>query len=962
MSALPEPINVGLYDFARAFRFGDNPIFNFRVLPPKFNDLRKMTDEDKAQFAGAKVPYFAWLQSMCAPYGVDSRPFKEDLALELLKDPKNPTLRKISRTNAGADARAAYFVVNQGGQKKENIEKFTAFFGEWDDCSLEEQCAKVMSFAIPPHIIIRTRSSLHCYWLAVEPTTAAEWEAVQRTFIVANNSDPAIKDLPRLMRLPGYDHTTFDFEIGQVSRVPVTCLKFDTGERLTAAQMFEMLAQAGQAEVSKAEFDAWLKTRNGTNKQRVRVRQERESKSDKSKPLYEGEPPADLKQVHSDICERVTIVAPAGDGVRAICPVCEDASPSLIITLTPEKILMVDHAGCTFAEICEAIPIKQEHCFARKKDEQDAADDGGPTIAQQLIALALVNSELFHDAGGDAYLTATVGGHRETYRLGSRDSKDWLAGLLYRKTGRAVSGDKIAEALTVLRAIARHDSPEIETHVRIAEHEGAIFADLCDKDWRQVKITENGWEIIASIDSPTRFVRAKGMLPLPEPARGGSTDELRELLNLPADDADTWPMILGWLVAAFRPCNGEGFDYPLLAIHGEQGSAKSSAQRILRDLIDPNKATLRAAPRDERDLAIAAAHGRIISCDNLTYISENLSNAFCRLATGGGFATRELFTDDGEVIFDAQRPVILNGIAEVVTRSDLLDRTLLAHLPVIEPGRRWRKRILNKKFAAVRPRILGALLDAVSAGLKRLDKGIDMDEWPRMSDFAEWVMACETALGLKDGAFIAAYRRNIASANGLAIDASLVAQAIIGLIDDSVDHGFEGTVGELLKVLDARNDANGTPKNKNDWPTTPEKLRAELKKLAPNLRRERIAIIFSDRSKHRRKMTITRLVRDQLPKLADCHQTNEINSLEAASLGGSLDFGESGTGADTQAETGGAQAGASPPSDGTADCHPDWQHVNHSKQKAGDSLPVLAVIPLLVDPAPKSEKRRRVSL
>src|SRR5262249_2167544 len=320
----------------------------------------------------------------------------------------------------------------------------------------------------------------------------------------------------------------------------------------------------------------------------------------------------------------------------------------------------------------------------KKDDDQDSgtADDqaeyDGLTLSQLLIQLARDNAELFHDAGGDAYLTATVEGHKENYRLGSRDSKDWLAGLLYRKTQGVASGDKINEALTVLRAIARHDSAEIETHVRLAGHVTGTYLDLCDRTWRQVKIDQNGWEMIESADSPVRFVRAKGMLPLPEPARGGSLDDLRGLLNLPDDDIDTWPMMLGWLVVAFRPCNGEGFYYPLLAIHGEQGAAKSSAQRLLRDLIDPNKATLRAAPRDDRDLAIAAAHGRIISCDNLTQISQNLSNAFCRLATGGGFATRELFTDDGEVIFDAQRPVILNGIAEVVTKSDLLDRTLLA--------------------------------------------------------------------------------------------------------------------------------------------------------------------------------------------------------------------------------------------------------------------------------------------
>src|SRR5262249_49947749 len=92
-----------------------------------------------------------------------------------------------------------------------------------------------------------------------------------------------------------------------------------------------------------------------------------------------------------------------------------------------------------------------------------SGDDG--TLSQLLINLALENSELFHDAGGDCYATVTVADHRETHKLGSRDYKDWLAGLLYKTTQRAASGDKIGEAITVLRAKARYEAPEIETHV-----------------------------------------------------------------------------------------------------------------------------------------------------------------------------------------------------------------------------------------------------------------------------------------------------------------------------------------------------------------------------------------------------------------------------------------------------------------------------------------------------------------
>src|SRR5262249_45902572 len=161
------------------------------------------------------------------------------------------------------------------------------------------------------------------------------------------------------------------------------------------------------------------------------------------------------------------------------------------------------------------------------------------------IKLALKESKLFHDAGGDCYASATVDGHLETYKLGSRDYKDWLSALLYKETERVARSEALTEAITVLRAKAKDDATEQEIHIRVAEHNGAIYLDLVDKEWRQVEITESGWNVIPSANSPVRFARAKGMLGLSEPVRGGNVTELRELLNLPEDDKENWPLILG---------------------------------------------------------------------------------------------------------------------------------------------------------------------------------------------------------------------------------------------------------------------------------------------------------------------------------------------------------------------------------------------------------------------------------
>jgi len=99
---------------------------------------------------------------------------------------------------------------------------------------------------------------------------------------------------------------------------------------------------------------------------------------------------------------------------------------------------------------------------------------------------------------------------------------------------------------------------------------------------------------------PIRFRRAPGMLPLPVAARGGSISALRPFLNVRT--TNDFVLAVAWLLAALRNCG----PYPVLVLSGEQGSAKSTAAAMLRALVDPNTAPLRALPRDERNLSIAS--------------------------------------------------------------------------------------------------------------------------------------------------------------------------------------------------------------------------------------------------------------------------------------------------------------------------------------------------------------------
>ncbi len=158
--------------------------------------------------------------------------------------------------------------------------------------------------------------------------------------------------------------------------------------------------------------------------------------------------------------------------------------------------------------------------------------------------------------------------------------------------------------------------------------------------------------------------------------------------------------------------------------------------------------------------------------DNLSGIKDNLSDALCVLSTGGGFGARELYTDDDEKLFDAKRPILLNGIEDLATRPDLLDRAITLTLPVIADEQRRDENELWKQFEEVRPRVLGALLDVVSVALKNLPNA-RMESKPRMADFALWITAAEPALGWKPGAFLTAYTENRGQANEIALESAV---------------------------------------------------------------------------------------------------------------------------------------------------------------------------------------------
>jgi hypothetical protein len=447
------------------------------------------------------------------------------------------------------------------------------------------------------------------------------------------------------------------------------------------------------------------------------------------------------------------------------------------------------------------------------------------------LALPCQVASLFHDPSSTAFADLTIDGHRETWPIRSRQFRHWLRRRYFEETGSAASAETVRSALDLLEARAQFDAPERMVHIRVAEYDDRIYLDLADSDWRAIQIGPDGWQVVTS--PPVRFRRAAGMLPLPVPQRGGSIEALAAFLNLPAPDE--FVLVIAWLLAALQ----RGGPYPLLVIAGEQGSAKTVLTKILRALIDPNAAPTRALPREERDLMIAANNGHILAFDNLSGLPSWLSDALCRLASGGSFATRQLYTDCDEVLFQAARPAILNGIEDIVCRSDLADRAIFLTLEPIADERRRMERQLWREFEVARPRILGALFDAAAQGLRGLSR-VRLERLPRMADFALWATACETAFW-PPGTFLRVYDANRRAAIERVIEADPVAVFVREIM--AVRGTWAGRASDLLRVRIAAGEdvLDGT----TGWPKNPRALAGRLRRCQTFLRTVGIDIAFS---------------------------------------------------------------------------------------------------------------------
>ncbi|MBF0510160.1 MAG: toprim domain-containing protein [Deltaproteobacteria bacterium] len=435
--------------------------------------------------------------------------------------------------------------------------------------------------------------------------------------------------------------------------------------------------------------------------------------------------------------------------------------------------------------------------------------------ADQLIDVFVNNGgQLFHDTEKNGYATLRIKDHFENYPLRSRHIKLFLSKAFRSEFKKTPNSQAVKDAINALDAMAVYDFPQYPTWVREGGNErDVLYVDLGGADWRFVKITKDGYEVKS--DCPIKFIRPSGLLELPEPVPGGSLHDLRPLTNIRSEK--DWILFVSALIDALR-MNGPKM---ILIFQGGKGCGKTTASKVFRGVIDPNKAMLRVTPKDERDLVIAGQNSLICCFDNCSGIQVWLSDGFCRMSTGAGLSTRKLYTDDEEQIFSLKKSIVLNGIDQIASRGDLADRAIVITLPTMTETTYRPDHEIESEFRAILPGVLGSLFRVVSHAMRNLPS-TTLSHCPRMSDFSHFVVASETAGLWAPGQFLEAYMENRDEASTATIESDVVAQALLKFVLKKND--WVGSTGELLNQLDDGLYCPESTRRSKSWPRTPEGL------------------------------------------------------------------------------------------------------------------------------------------
>jgi hypothetical protein len=489
-----------------------------------------------------------------------------------------------------------------------------------------------------------------------------------------------------------------------------------------------------------------------------------------------------------------------------------------------------------------------------KDKENDApVKDDGENAVSILDSIKKRYIEIFQDQFNEPYITIKINSHVECIPLEGNRFKNVIRKEYFEKEDKILKEDELNAILKLIEAqlMSEEVIQKVELKLRVAKTaaDGIFYYDLTNPKWEVIKITSEEWDIVKDNTIPL-FKRYENnyspqVYPSKEKDKTTYWNRFLKLFNL--ESAEDILLLSVYTISLFIP------DIPraILVLRGSGGGAKTMTFKMIKNIVDPGTVDTFSFPKQINDLVQTLSHHHLNLFDNVSSISEDVSDFLCRAITGAGFSKRALYKTDTDFVYKFKRGVGVNGINLVTTRQDFLDRSLVIKLKRIPKDKRRKEEDIEKEFEELRPFVLGHIFDILVKVLKYKEehKGqMILKELPRMADFAEWCEIIARCLGYPNNEFIQVYEENILNQNDEVIESSPVAESILLFVGEMDKDYWQGTPTELYKKLtDIVAQIKPELKNSNLWPKASNKLTARINEVEPNLKEKGIEAITGAR-------------------------------------------------------------------------------------------------------------------
>jgi len=468
-----------------------------------------------------------------------------------------------------------------------------------------------------------------------------------------------------------------------------------------------------------------------------------------------------------------------------------------------------------------------------------------------IINYIIENCELFI-YNGEPYAVIPVKNHKENHPISSATFKGWLCLTAWRKIlGKIPASNSITEASACLDGLIREQNNKKDLSNRTArDSHDNYWLDMTDDKWRAIKLNKEGWSIVD--EPPTLFRRyAEHQISMVEPNReGGDIKLIEKYLNI--HDKEYVILIYAVLITSIL----EGISVPCLAVHGPQGSSKTTIFRLLRSIVDPSCLGVIDFNDAKQQIIQTLDHNKINFFDNLSGIKRSISDLLAKVITGSGFTQRKLYQNDEDYVRRMKRVIGLNGINMVATMPDLLERSVVIETALIDEKDRKTDSDIDDSFNHDLPNIVGGLLNLAVDTLNYLSR-VEKNNLPRMADYALHGEAMAISMGYEAGYFLSVYNRNIAETNRVGIEANQVADVLLTFIRQYPGSVWSGTVKDLLSnITELEYETTSISEVRNKyWPKNASEMGRKLREIEPILRKEGLLISY-ERNSFQRSVTI----------------------------------------------------------------------------------------------------------